>query len=142
MKTNQELLDIEKLHVLLRIAIDDLKTCISTPGYVIDMDNWVYHRDNTCYVCLAGAVMVQNLKDLGVQQTNWAQALDSLRTGDLIMAWCLLGDRDDHSLAGPLEDLWLEDPRRHICLDSTKQSTGRILECLEARYDFLKQKDI
>ena len=146
--TEQQILDIDKLHVLLRLAIDDLKSCITAPEYDIDMDNWVYHWDNTCYVCLAGAVMVQTLRDFSYAQENmiipvWAMALEALRTGDLITA---LGYKaqDIHTVDRFFELAWKDaglDVRIETPEDNPLDSENTLL-LLEAKYEFLKQKDI
>jgi len=52
----------DKLSALIRLAIKDLELCEQTPGVVISMGYWYAKKETTCYVCLAGAVMMQTLQ--------------------------------------------------------------------------------
>ncbi len=47
---------------LIRLAVKDLEVVESKPRYVIGMGSWHEARNNTCEVCLAGAVIANSLK--------------------------------------------------------------------------------
>ena len=47
---------------LIRVALADLAKCEAMPEtYRIDMSVWHLALDNSCHICLAGAVMAQTL---------------------------------------------------------------------------------
>ena len=54
----------DKLSDLLELALDDLETTEKDPAYEINMLYWheLDEVDNTCRVCLAGAVLAQTLE--------------------------------------------------------------------------------
>lgn len=96
---------------LIEIAIEDLKKCEKEDRYVIAMDQWVLpvlERDTKiCYVCLAGAALVQHMnisyfdgttKSVmpdhiyhARELTDRAHALNLIRSGHLIAALNHLG---------------------------------------------------
>ena len=76
---------------LLKVALNDLIAVENTPGYVINMGDWHYPRQDGCCVCLAGAVMVRKLDaDISTEvgpddfpdSKDQLFALDNARTGD------------------------------------------------------------
>lgn len=93
MKTS---VDITKLKPseLIRVALEDLEKCEADPRYRVDMSLWHEPHCGECYVCLAGAVMAQ---ELGVGTTRRAcptsfdedvrerlNALDGFRRGAVL----------------------------------------------------------
>jgi len=58
-KLNKELSDIPS--ELLTQALEDLKLCEQNPKVKINMRYWFKRKDNICNVCLAGAVMYNNI---------------------------------------------------------------------------------
>jgi hypothetical protein len=104
-----------KLSALLRLAVEDALRVESTPGYKLDMNQWVtpagqvgreYVNANpdpeNCRVCMAGAVMVnrglarpcKTLHTLPVKMTketkNRLYSIDSMRRGEFFYAIDLL----------------------------------------------------
>lgn len=50
----------DKPSELIRVALCDLRSCEANPNFTIRMWDWFTHRkDDTCTVCLAGAVMAR-----------------------------------------------------------------------------------
>lgn len=99
----------DTLHELLRVALDDLDKVAKMPGVKIDMSHWVTPTDTgLCFVCLAGAVMINkfsvltnepesvgpsDLNDRGIcdQDTvDKLHALDDLRAGRVYCALTVL----------------------------------------------------
>jgi len=79
-----------KLGDLIRLALSDLEACESTPGYLIEMDTWHKYSQNedTCYVCLAGAVMANTLGvPRDVTETPKVDVEDALGSLDLVRAY-------------------------------------------------------
>jgi len=58
---NKKLSDIPS--ELLTQALNDLKLCENNPNVEIDMSTWCYSDGVTCYVCLAGATVYNNIED-------------------------------------------------------------------------------
>ena len=50
----------EKMHTLLRLAIDDVKAVKEMAGYVLSGKTWMTNTGSTCVVCAAGAVLVKS----------------------------------------------------------------------------------
>ena len=46
---------------LIRVAVSDLKKVLASPKHEIDMDDWIRLEPDICYVCLAGAVLINTL---------------------------------------------------------------------------------
>ena len=46
---------------LIRIAVGDLKKVLASPKHEIDMNEWIQPTSTACYVCLAGAVLINTL---------------------------------------------------------------------------------
>jgi hypothetical protein len=95
---------------LIRLAIKDLELCEQDSNYTIDMSDWYADRGEYCSVCLAGAVMVQELDVVPLTRANGTKqmspayvpnakdrdklyALNILREG-LLGDFCLYFDRD------------------------------------------------
>lgn len=90
-----------KFSDLLELALSDLESCEADPRFQIRMCDWLRVKDETCYVCLAGAVMA---KTLGAPLTETSLpsfydlydrqklvALDSLRLGLVETAFIFVG---------------------------------------------------
>jgi hypothetical protein len=90
----------DKLSDLLELALKDLRKHIDNGGR-IDMAEWLLYIDNTCYACLAGAVLKESLKHkytvdmsmFGISHDVRAKmvALNYLRRGHISMAAHVLG---------------------------------------------------
>mgnify|MGYP003704073883 FL=1 len=91
----------DKMSDLLELAIKDAQS-LDPNVYILHMDMW-HHPDldtNTCYVCLAGAVMAKELGDKPSQSiipsdhttvvTEKLTAINKLRVGDVYTAAVLL----------------------------------------------------
>lgn len=87
---------------LLKLALTDLKKCERSKKFKINMnDYWYYQNKNTCFVCLAGAVMVKSLNIPTTYEGNITpfslmfdenirrklRAINSFRCGDIVMAY-------------------------------------------------------
>lgn len=91
----------EKMSDLLKLALMDLEYIENTPGYEVDMEGWVYTDNDTCFTCLAGAVMVKTLHrdwshglcpiDFLTYDCAKLIALNSLRQGKISEASEFLG---------------------------------------------------
>ena len=96
----------DKLSALLRIAVRDAQKCEVSDEYVLDMSVWYAPSskadDDTCSVCMAGAVMAQTLKASPHPEGRYPsgfddatagklRAIDNMRMGDFIEAAQLLG---------------------------------------------------
>ena len=77
---------------LIRIALSDLKKVLASPKHAVDMGDWILPTLNICYVCLAGAVLINTLEypddnhmlNIGEQPDevqDLMDKLDSLRKG-------------------------------------------------------------
>lgn len=106
------------LHELLRVALDDMRKCMNSGDYVLDMDVWhsvEMDTDGRCHVCMAGAVMAQTLKtplrDTVVPYTfpgiNYGrlQALNSMRIADFRGALHDVREYDDLDVDVPEDKL-------------------------------------
>lgn len=89
---------------LIRLALGDLRKCEDDPDYIIDMISWHEPGRNTCYVCLAGAVMAKSLgadRYHDFEPDSFADveyllfALDHFRAGDIRSGLTNLGFPDD-----------------------------------------------
>lgn len=102
MKQRRErLFSANRLHVILRIALDDLKKVERSKAYIVRMDTWhtPYHhlKNAPCAVCLAGSVMAKTCEadrteasyvyDFSVKNMPVFSALDLLRSGAVAEAW-------------------------------------------------------
>ena len=47
---------------LIRIAVGDLKKVLASPKHEINMDEWIQPTSTACYVCLAGAVLINTFE--------------------------------------------------------------------------------
>lgn len=47
----------DKMSDLLELALGDLERIEKTPGYRVDMNQWVTEAGDKCFVCLAGSVL-------------------------------------------------------------------------------------
>jgi len=141
---------VDRLHVLLRIALDDLQECEKDPKYEVSMGDWVRTRihphGDTCAVCLAGAVLARRH---GWQATaghrcaqsppRWAHALDCLRAGQLDAAahnmpsWSPYLQTD----SGRLKAEWVGQG-----FDQSLSERDDYIPELEARYEWLKKHDL
>jgi len=102
-KTAKLFRETDKLHVILKIALNDIKKVEKSKKFQIHMGTWFspsYDDGKTkCMVCAAGAVMAMTFKapkenchgpddfyrdDQLKQKFN---ALDSLRSGQILSAW-------------------------------------------------------
>ncbi len=128
----------DKVHELLRVALDDLDEVKKLPNVKADMRHWVMPCDDgTCHVCLAGAVMLNSLdcpipKADGYSPLNMIQnnqglidklyALDDLRSGYLFGALSCLNlpgvyrgdvanffDRFEVTPHSENEEIWRQD---------------------------------
>ena len=89
---------------LIRLALSDLRKCEADPDYTTDMSSWHEPGRNTCYVCLAGAVMAKSLgadRYHDLEPMSFADveyllfALDHFRVGDIGSGLENLGFKDD-----------------------------------------------
>jgi len=100
-------------------ALDDIKKCEKLPGVEVDLYNWFYFQDNTCYVCLAGASLYQ--------RTNIA----SKNKYDIdLLINDILGNKENYINIG-LKLLMLNDLR--------KGAIELFLETLSDNFNFDKQ---
>jgi len=91
---------------LIRDAIHDLEIQEKNPKVVIDMDRWHTATDPSyrCFICLAGAVMVERLEtslndtlspdDFDCDTRNKLIALNYFRQGEVIEAIATVGISD------------------------------------------------
>ena len=89
----------DTLSDLLRVAVQDAMILEKTPGFKLNMSNWVLPFNGECHVCMAGACMV---KELGIappplrasfpedvknyRASRKLYAIDSMRQGDVDVA--------------------------------------------------------
>lgn len=62
-----------KLSELILLAVKDAKACEADPRYRVTIDYWHKPFGETCYVCMAGAVMA---KSLGIAHSAFIRKLD------------------------------------------------------------------
>jgi len=113
-KTNR-LLEVETLHELLAIAIEDFEIQLRNPQFRVSMGDWLVHYDgdptDKCTGCLAGACLLQEGVELEFCQTLYnpngckildlselghkypklldrVYTIDALRTGGVNDAYC------------------------------------------------------
>jgi hypothetical protein len=90
------------LHELLYIALCDLEKVEKDPRYRIEMEVWHNFNglNNTCKVCLAGAVLAKTC-DIPLESNSWElfdlpwrhlRAIDWLRKGYINTAYLILYD--------------------------------------------------
>jgi hypothetical protein len=89
----------EQMSALLELALDDLAKIEKNRRYTVSMGSWHVYSPNTdtCFVCLAGAVMACSLKmpieknvkpeDFDDETGYCLTALDYLRVGDIDAAY-------------------------------------------------------
>lgn len=140
---NEEFEQVNTLHELLGLALDDMEKILKTPGYIIDMGRW--HEPSiasTCRVCLAGSVIANRYAD-GPEKMHEPEdfsravqkrlfALNALRNGNIAAAWVALhldhtaaGSRDAPYWAQEKTELW----QGHLAdiANATGNSQGRVL---------------
>lgn len=96
----------DRLSTLLEWAIIDIKACVDSGFYTFEGSSWVSSFNNTCYICLAGAVLTQRCEAwyfadvpiIGQDPGKYMDALDSLRRGDIFEAWNAFYDSCNPSL--------------------------------------------
>lgn len=82
---------------LLKLALKDMKKCLKNEQYKIEMGFWHWAQldTNTCYICIAGAIMAQTLntppniskrpEDFSNKDIqNKLQAIDLILAGDIL----------------------------------------------------------
>lgn len=154
----------DKLHKLLRIALDDLHLALQDPLVVFDHREWLGTSNGTCNVCLAGAVMLRSLGGMPkVKQfpqltvcsaiPNWAWALENLRQGSLKMALSAhLLDPENNNYDGtcapvPNPEKYAKAFEQWGC-DGFNYEVGpnmlpeQVCQALEHRYRFLVKYDL
>lgn len=130
------------LHALIRTGIDDLKTSLDQ-GVKQNMNYWqlTNSEGKICSVCLAGATMLQKGVKLIPDDDlpSWARTLNCLRMGSLDLTDvcnCMPLELDRSIIAE-----W-DEAGHNVCIISDEMEVDEILEELEARYEFLKQRNI
>ena len=122
-KRSMSMDDVETLHELLRLAIDDLKLCYDDPDVRVNMGEWATYdaRENVCEVCLAGALVLKG--------THLALALPTAEAVAAGTAW-------SHQLIDPDDDVrpWMQ------ALDHIR--TGHLRIALEAMTEHLEESGI
>lgn len=104
--TKEQFAQIEKPSELLRVALDDLRVVEKMPAYSINMETWHSPDSDSppgshCYVCIAGAVMVNTL-NVGTNRavlpmdfidsiSNKLYAINELRMGNIYQALHYMG---------------------------------------------------
>lgn len=114
--------DITKLlpSELLRLAVADVRKCLRSPRYRVDMTDWHSPApDGVCEVCIAGAVMAQELDGkpdealmpdfFGKIVGRRLSGLNKLREGDVI--WGLI-------------DMGVKISRAVLVADSLREERG------------------
>ena len=104
---------------LIRVAVSDLKKVLASLKHEIDMHDWIRPEPNLCYVCLAGAVLINTLgypddKEIIGYQPDEVQdlmdKLDSLRWGNI--EYFLGNDAStlpDHILTHQIDEFTYDD---------------------------------
>lgn len=86
----------KKLSQAIMLALNDLALVEKNPKYEVDMADWHYYEDDTCFVCFAGSIIAQTF-GVNPKKTIWANsfdadwkhifyALDGIRKGDIVSA--------------------------------------------------------
>jgi len=131
-KRSMSMDDVETLHELLRLAIDDLKLCYADPDVEVGMDEWLAYDavKNVCEVCLAGALVLKGthmasavptaeavaagtawshqLIDPGDDVRPWMRALDYIRMGQLGLALDAMTEHLEESGIDQVPGHWKE----------------------------------
>lgn len=108
--------EVNTLHELLALAIEDFEAIRKNLNYKINMAFWHYRSDNCCYVCMAGSVMAnkfnvhttQNMgpSDFSGEIGNRLHAINFLRMGDVFTAAVTLGSRSKLTHLKSLTNKW------------------------------------
>lgn len=113
--TDGDLRKIDKLHLLLRIGLDDLKRFEQIPNCCVDMGHWLRIVAGVCHACLAGCVLHLELdcEDGSDPEAGgpWMYALNSLREGLVTQAYRDLHECEDTS-SSPVPDRGIIDYHR------------------------------
>ena len=100
---------------LMIMATDDMEALLDNDIYDLDSEYWHYKHDNSCRICMAGAIMANRL-DANIDRTidpsdyddddddisRRLYAIDSARKGDIHKAYDILGKRRHDVL-----DIWV-----------------------------------
>lgn len=103
-KLTHEQLNAMPLHKLLAIGLRDLRKHEKARDCIVDMGDWL-RSNGKCRACLAGSVLrhefgCRNLRDAMQFNTNWMEALDQLRRGDVCEALFRIGRMETVATAG------------------------------------------
>ena len=95
--TTEEFKQINKLHVLAQVAVDDMESCFHKEHYAFNSLAWHYESYGRCKICLAGAVMAQTMLVPHRQRADPSHhgdasrirlyAINSIREGNYINAY-------------------------------------------------------
>ena len=126
--TTEEFKQINKLHVLAQVAVEDMESCFDTGRYAVNSIAWHDGISKKCKICLAGAVMAQTLQaphresfapiDYENELRIRLRAINYIRSGSYIHAYELLrfgrvvwGGKTKSSIRRLLAKVYVSDHR-------------------------------